>query len=73
MHEVYAAPKGHWENIYVDFPPFGMGEWDFGRGFFGKNGLHMGRSNAVFRSTGKRRSEESVSGGQGSASEVDAE
>ena len=28
MHEVYAAPKGHWENIYNNFKPFGMGEWD---------------------------------------------
>lgn len=28
MHEVYAAPKGHWENIYVNCPPFGMGESD---------------------------------------------
>ena len=26
MHEVYAAPKGHWENIYNNFKPFGMGE-----------------------------------------------
>ena len=27
MHDVYAAPKGHWENIYLNFRPFGMGEW----------------------------------------------
>lgn len=26
MHEVYAAPRGQWENIYVNFRPFGMGE-----------------------------------------------
>ena len=26
MHEVYALPKGHWENIYTNFTPFGMGE-----------------------------------------------
>lgn len=26
MHEVYAAPKGNWENIYVNFRPFGMGK-----------------------------------------------
>ena len=26
MHEVFAAPKGHWENIYINFKPFGMGE-----------------------------------------------
>ncbi|MCJ1462829.1 hypothetical protein MMC07_001432 [Pseudocyphellaria aurata] len=26
MHEVYAAPPGAWENIYVNFVPFGMGE-----------------------------------------------
>ncbi|KAI4129406.1 MAG: hypothetical protein LQ338_002246 [Usnochroma carphineum] len=29
MHEVYAAPKGHWENIYVNFRPFGMGQMQF--------------------------------------------
>ena len=28
MHEVYAVPKHHWENIYVNFQPFGMGERD---------------------------------------------
>ena len=27
MHEVYAAPHGHWENIYVNFKPFGMGKF----------------------------------------------
>ena len=26
MHEVYAIPKGHWENIYVNYRPFGMGK-----------------------------------------------
>ena len=26
MHEVYALPKGHWENLYVNFTPFGMGK-----------------------------------------------
>ncbi|KAL9101128.1 MAG: hypothetical protein Q9187_009277, partial [Circinaria calcarea] len=26
MHEVYAMPKGHWENIYKNFTPFGMGQ-----------------------------------------------
>ena len=26
MHEVYAAPPGSWENISVNFAPFGMGE-----------------------------------------------
>lgn len=26
MHEVYAMPTGHWENIYKNFTPFGMGE-----------------------------------------------
>lgn len=26
MHEVYAIPKGHWENIYKNITPFGMGE-----------------------------------------------
>lgn len=25
MHEVYAVPKGHWENIYTNYQPFGMG------------------------------------------------
>lgn len=29
-HEVYAAPRGHWENVYVNFQPFGMGERDLG-------------------------------------------
>lgn len=30
MHEVYAAPAGAWENINVNFVPFGMGEfWIF--------------------------------------------
>lgn len=29
MHEVYAVPKGHWENIYVNFRPFGMGQMQF--------------------------------------------
>lgn len=27
MHEVYAMPKGHWENVYRNFTPFGMGEF----------------------------------------------
>lgn len=26
MHEVYAAPPGAWENMNVNFVPFGMGE-----------------------------------------------
>ena len=26
FHEVYAVPKGHWENIYVNYRPFGMGK-----------------------------------------------
>ncbi|MCJ1401655.1 hypothetical protein MMC11_004872 [Xylographa trunciseda] len=26
MHEVYAMPKGHWENIHKNFTPFGMGQ-----------------------------------------------
>lgn len=26
MHEVYAAPPGAWENINVNFVPFGIGE-----------------------------------------------
>lgn len=26
MHEVYALPKGHWENVYTNFTPFGMGK-----------------------------------------------
>ena len=25
MHEVYAVPKGHWENIYDNFQPLAMG------------------------------------------------
>ena len=25
MHEIYSVPKGHWENIYHHFRPFGMG------------------------------------------------
>lgn len=25
MHEVYAAPAGGWESIYINFPPFAMG------------------------------------------------
>lgn len=25
MHEVYAVPTSHWENIYVNMHPFGMG------------------------------------------------
>jgi hypothetical protein len=24
MHEVYEAPKGHWENIYVNYHPSGI-------------------------------------------------
>jgi hypothetical protein len=27
MHEVYAAPPNAWENIYVNFVPFGMGKF----------------------------------------------
>jgi hypothetical protein len=27
MHEVYAMPKGHWENVYRNFTPFGMGRF----------------------------------------------
>ncbi|KAH6669291.1 hypothetical protein B0J14DRAFT_657385 [Halenospora varia] len=26
LHETYAVPKGHWETIYVNFLPFGMGQ-----------------------------------------------
>ena len=26
MHEVYAAPKGSWENIYANFHDVGMGQ-----------------------------------------------
>ncbi|MCJ1392524.1 hypothetical protein MMC18_005392 [Xylographa bjoerkii] len=26
MHEVYAMPKGHWESVYKNFTPFGMGQ-----------------------------------------------
>lgn len=26
MHEIYSAPQGHWENIYHNFRPFGMGK-----------------------------------------------
>ena len=26
MHELYSAPKGHWENIYANFKLFGMGK-----------------------------------------------
>ena len=26
LHEVYCAPKGGWENIYINCPPFGMGK-----------------------------------------------
>lgn len=26
MHEVYEAPAGHWENIFHNFKPFGIGE-----------------------------------------------
>ena len=25
MHEVYAAPEKCWENIYINFPAFGLG------------------------------------------------
>jgi hypothetical protein len=25
MHETYAVPKGHWETVYLNFTPFGMG------------------------------------------------
>ena len=25
MHEIYSAPKGHWENVYHNFRPFGLG------------------------------------------------
>ena len=34
MHEVYDAPPGAWENIYVNFPPFGIGEAFHFIGFF---------------------------------------
>jgi hypothetical protein len=27
-HEVYEAPAGCWENIYNNFRPFGIGEWE---------------------------------------------
>lgn len=26
FHEVYVVPKDQWTNVYVNFPPFGMGE-----------------------------------------------
>ena len=26
MHEVFAAPRGHWENCCVNMEPFGMGK-----------------------------------------------
>lgn len=26
MHEVFAAPKGHWESCFVNMKPFGMGK-----------------------------------------------
>ena len=25
-HEMYSVPKGHWENIYSNLRPFGMGK-----------------------------------------------
>lgn len=25
MHEIYAVPKGRWENSYINYQPFGMG------------------------------------------------
>jgi hypothetical protein len=27
MHEVYEVPKGHWENIYVNYHPTGIGQY----------------------------------------------
>ena len=27
MHETYHAPNGHWETIYDDFAPWGMGQF----------------------------------------------
>jgi hypothetical protein len=27
MHETYAAPKGHWETVYLNFTPFGFGRF----------------------------------------------
>ena len=29
MHEVYSAPKFHWETIYHNFRPFGLGEQSY--------------------------------------------
>jgi hypothetical protein len=26
LHEMYAVPKGHWETIYANFKPFGLGK-----------------------------------------------
>ncbi|KAF1963032.1 hypothetical protein CC80DRAFT_487452 [Byssothecium circinans] len=26
MHELYVAPKGHWETIYVNYKPFALGQ-----------------------------------------------
>jgi hypothetical protein len=31
MHETYHAPKGHWETIYDNMPPWGLGK---SKGFY---------------------------------------
>lgn len=51
MHEVYAAPPGAWENINVNFVPFGIGKLRLSCFFFFKRVFiwHTGETKSVVK------------------------
>ena len=65
MHELYYAPKGHWENIYHNFKPIGLGKvfcesrclynWLVGRNLADCGGV--GQAKLVVTDPGKKEEE----------------